>query len=283
MRWRISTLAFSVLLWGTFLPQAVVYAVSPGQQEDSTEIHDFEGEGEHHRLETVHGPVHVWRPLDYDARTAGIVVYIHGYFTTLDQTWEEDHLAEQFQASGRNAIFIAPQAPRANYDEVEWKSLDTLLRTVDERLPLGLPRGPVVVVGHSGAFRTILDWLNDPRIRDVILLDGLYSGQREFRYWLGSSGTANSHRMVLVASMTQRQSNRLARRVPGAVRRGNVPEEFSGFTPQQVRAHLLYMHSQYEHTDIISSGKVIPVVLQLTPLKHLPEAPPASAERRRTS
>jgi hypothetical protein len=319
MKCRLSTLALGALIWGAVLPHAVtfsegrgagpkndleglpaaglkprpsisavrnaVHAAPTGQQPDPSDVQDIEEQGEHHRLETVYGPVHVWRPADYDARTAGIVIYIHGYYTSLDQTWSEDHLAEQFQASGRNATFIAPQSPRANYDEVEWKSLDVLLRTVDDRVPLGLPSGPVVVVGHSGAFRTILCWLDDPRVRDVILLDGLYHGQREFRYWLRGQGGGNPHRMVLVASMTSRQSSRLARNVPGAVRRNNIPEEFSGFTRQQVRARLLYMHSQYEHTDIVSSGKVIPVVLQLTPLKRLgpPQPPPVETLHHRAS
>jgi hypothetical protein len=285
MNLRLSILVFAVLMWGAFLPDGVLHARNPVPQTGNASVLEYEAQGEHIRLETEYGPVHVWRPLDYDGRTAGIVVYIHGYFTTLDQTWTEDHLDEQFQASGRNAIFIAPQAPRARYDAVSWKSLEALLETVDEQTPFGLPHGPVVVMGHSGGFRTILYWLHDPRVRDVILLDGLYSGQQEFRYWLRNQEGGNSHRMVLVASMTLRQSNRLARRVPGAVRRSNIPEEFSGFTPQQVRARLLYMHSQYEHEDIISSGKVIPLVLQLAPLKNLSTSQPLPDDRpvRRTS
>jgi hypothetical protein len=273
MTCRISTLVFLVVLWRTLLPNAIVYARNPAHQTGNPNALDYAAQGEHIRLETEYGPVQVWRPLYYDWRTAGIVVYVHGYFTTLDQTWSEDHLDEQFQASGRNAIFIAPQSPRSNYEEVSWTSLEALLQTVDEQTPFGLPHGPVVVMGHSGAFRTILYWLNDPRVRDVILLDGLYSGQREFSSWMRNSWTGASHRMVLVASITSWQSNRLARHVPGAVRRSNIPEAFSGFTPQQVHARLLSMRSQYEHADIITGGKVIPLVLQLTELPASPRVP----------
>lgn len=279
MNLRISILALSALVWGALLPRAAVYAQSPAPPIESADSLDYVSQGEHIRLETEDGPVHVWRPMDYDSRTAGIVVYIHGYFTTLDQTWTEDHLDEQFEASGRNAIFIAPQAPRARYDAVPWKSLEALLETVDQEAPFRLPHGPVVVVGHSGGFRTILDWLNDPRIQDVILLDGLYSGQREFGSWLRNSRAGDPHRMVLVSSLTLRQSNRLTRHVPGAVRRPSVPGEYSGFTPRQVRARLLNMHSQYEHEDIISSGKVIPLVLQLAPLKNLSASRPLPGDK----
>ena len=144
--------------------------------------------------------IHLWRPARYDPRTAGMVVYIHGYFTSVDQTWTDDSLATQFRDSGRNALFIAIEAPQSNYEDVSWKSLADLLRTVAEsRAPFPLPHGPLVVVGHSGAYRTILMWLGDPRVQYVILLDGLYSGQAEFRSWLRPQSLANPHRMVLVA------------------------------------------------------------------------------------
>ncbi len=112
-----------------------------------------------------------------------------------------------------------------------WTSLEALLRTVDRTLPFRLPRGPLVVVGHSGAFRTILYWLHDPRVRHVILLDGLYRGKREFRYWLCSSAGARSHRLVLVADETSQESDRFARRIPGTARRSSIPEKLPYFTP----------------------------------------------------
>ena len=67
--------------------------------------------GEHVRIATKRGPVHVWRPAGYDPLTAGIVLYVHGYYTTSDKAWAEHRLAEQFAASGRNALFIVPRAP----------------------------------------------------------------------------------------------------------------------------------------------------------------------------
>jgi hypothetical protein len=37
---------------------------------------------------------------------------------------------------------------------------------------------------------------------------------------------------------------------------------------------LLYLHSQYDHAAIVSSGKVIPVLLEISPLKALPAVKP---------
>jgi hypothetical protein len=269
MRGRFSILLFTGLVWAGLLAGGAPSTCNPAQQAERESPPGAEAGGEHLRLETERGPVHVWCPADYDPRTAGTVVYVHGYFTSVDQTWTEDHLAAQFEASGRNALFIAPQSPQSMEDQVPWTSLEALLQTVDKALPFRLPRGPLVVVGHSGAFRTILYWLHDPRVKCVILLDGLYHGQREFRSWLRSSAGARSHRLVLVADETSQESDRFARRIPGAARRNSVPAELPDFTLREIRAPLLYLRSQYEHVDIVSGGKVIPLVLKLTALKPL--------------
>jgi hypothetical protein len=233
-----------------------------------------EAGGEHLRVETEHGPIHLWRPAKYDPRTAGVVIYVHGYFISVDQTWVDDQLAAQFQASGRNALFIAIKGPQSDNEDVQWPSLAELLETVENRTPFHVPRGPLVAVGHSGGFRTLLPWLRDSRLQHVILLDGLYGGQAEFGSWLRPSSRGKPHRMVLVASETWRESNRFARRIYGTARRRSIPAKSSSFTPRETRARLLYLRSQYEHNQIVSGGKVIPVLLQIAPL------PPLAATRR---
>src|SRR6266571_4841674 len=67
--------------------------------------------GEHWRIQTDHGPVHVFRPQGYDARAAGTLVYVHGLYADVDTAWRDHRLAEQFVASNRQALFIVPEAP----------------------------------------------------------------------------------------------------------------------------------------------------------------------------
>jgi hypothetical protein len=255
--------------------QLAIPAQAPGQQEaaDATP----EAGGEDLRVETEHGPLHLWRPEGYNPRSAGTVIYIHGYFTPVDQAWMDGQLATQFQNSGRNALFIAIEAPQSSDQDVSWKSLAELLRTVEELAPDPMPRGPLVVVGHSGAYRTILSWLGDPRVQQVILLDGLYGGLTEFRSWLLAHPGTKPHRMVLVSSATWQQSNWFARRINGTARRGSIPENSSSFTFKETRARLLFLRSQYDHNEMISSGKVIPVLLQITPLRALATVKPPPA------
>jgi hypothetical protein len=277
MKVRLFILIFAGLLLAAAVGRSA-FPVRAAAQQD-TEGATPEAGGEHLRIETAHGPLHLWRPENYDPRTAGMVVYIHGYFTSVDQTWTDDHLAAQFSDSGRNALFIAVEAPQSHDEDVSWKSLEELLRTVEDRAPFPLPHGPLVEVSHSGGYRTILSWLRDPRVQYLILLDGLYGGQAEFRFWLRPSPRAKPHRMVLVSNETWRQSNRFVRSISGTARRRSIPAKSSSFTLRETRARLLYLRSQYEHNEIISSGKVIPVLLQISPLRALAQekSQPATA------
>jgi len=238
-----------------------------------------EAGGEHLRLVTPRGIVHVWRPSAYDAKRAGIVVYVHGYFTRVDQAWREDHLAEQFQGSGRNALFIVPEAPASPRQRVRWRNLQMLLHTTAQRGGLRLPRGPIVAVGHSAAFRTIVNWLPEPRLRCVLLLDGLYRDERQFDSWLRSAPGHESHRLVLVADETARESEGLAQGFPSALLMDHIPEDLEELTPQDKLAPLLVLRSQYEHMAIVTSGRVIPLLLGLAPLPALvTAAQPAGAD-----
>jgi len=264
---RLLTFFFAGLLFACTCGRLAYPACAPPQEGVNVIIP--EAGGEHLRMETRNGPLNIWRPPDYDARRAGVVIYIHGYFTSVDQAWADDQLAVQFRQSGLNALFIAIEAPQSNGQDVFWKSLGDLLRTVEDRAPYPVPHGPLVVVGHSGAYRTILLWLSDPRVQHVILLDGLYTGEAEFASWLRTQPHTEPHRMVLVASDTWRQSTRFSRHISGTARRRSIPTRSSSFTRREIQARLLYLRSQYTHNQILRNGKVIPVLLQISPIQDL--------------
>jgi hypothetical protein len=275
MKGRFHALSCAGLVCACAL-QVLAGGVSPQEGADVTIP---EAGGEHLRIDTRDGPINLWRPARYDPRTAGIVIYIHGYFTSVDEAWADHQLAEQFRASGRNALFIAIEAPQSSDQEVLWNSLDELLRTVEDLAPFPLPNGPLVVVGHSGAYRTILSWLGDPRVQYVILLDGLYSGQAEFRQWLLPHPDAKPHRLVLVAYDTRPQCRQFARHAYGMARRKMIPTQPASFTAREKHARLLLLRSQYDHDAMVSGGRVIPVLLQISPIKALGAPSPRPARK----
>ena len=225
--------------------------------------------GKHWRIKTSAGAVHVWIPEGYDRATAGTVIYVHGYYTDADGAWRDHHLARQFRKSHQNAMFIVPDAPMGNEDDVKWPALKDLRRAV-ARANIHLPDGPVIVMGHSGAFRTVMQWVDHRLVEQIILLDAMYAGESKFDQYIAEGKRADEHKLIVVGASTASASQDFVRKYKFAVARENVPESRADFTKRQRGAKLLYIHSQYEHMSIVTSGKVIPLLLRLTKLKALP-------------
>lgn len=224
--------------------------------------------GKHWRIKTSQGAVHVWLPPGYDRETAGTVVYVHGYYTDADGAWREHELAKQFKASHQNAMFVVPDAPAGNDDAVNWPALTDLRRAV-ARANLKMPDGPIIVMGHSGAFRTVMQWVDHRLVDQIILLDAMYAGESQFDEFIGSGKRADEHKLIVVAASTAEESSSFARKYKFAVARESMPKTVGGFTKHERGAKLLYIRSQYEHMQIVTSGKVIPILLRVTPLKAL--------------
>jgi hypothetical protein len=224
--------------------------------------------GKHFRIKTNAGSVHVWVPPGYNRETAGTVVYVHGYWTDADGAWKDHDLAKQFRQSKQNALFIVPDAPQSNEDNVKWPALKDLRKAI-ARANIKMPDGPVIVMGHSGAFRTIMQWVDHKLVEQIILLDAMYAGESAFDNFIKSGKRADQHKLIVVAAGTAQTSESFAKSYKFAVARENMPSAYSGFSKRERGAKLLYIHSQFEHYAIVTSHKVIPLLLRLTALKSL--------------
>jgi hypothetical protein len=154
--------------------------------------------GAHTRLVTPGGVVHVWVPDGYDARTAQLVVYLHGYFVTLDEAWLAHGLPEQFGAAGINAMFVACETPSSAREGVRWANAAELVDVIAPRLRVPLPRGRRVAIGHSGAYRTLIPWLADPALDTVVMLDAGYGEREPYVTWI--RGDAEQRRRLITIS-----------------------------------------------------------------------------------
>lgn len=216
--------------------------------------------GRHLRVGTSRGAVHVWLPDGYARRRAGVVLYVHGYFTDVDQAFQDHALARQFRRSGRNAMFVAPEAPAWNGDPVAWPDLDALLAEVTARTGLPVPAGPVVAAGHSGAIRTLLAWLSHPRVEELVLLDALYRGEDELAAWL--AGAPRGRRRLLLAGFeTGARTEAWLRGFPRAVRHRRVPAELPA---ADRRAAIVYVRTRLGHMAVVTGGRVLPLLLRAT-------------------
>lgn len=249
-------------------PAGAKKAASAQANDELEKKEDKVAGGTHWRIKTGAGAVHVWVPPGYDRETAGTVIYVHGYWTDADGAWKDHKLATQFKQSRQNALFIVPDAPASNEAGVNWPSLKDLRKAVS-RANIVLPDGPVIVMGHSGAFRTVMQWVDHKLISQIILLDAMYGGQSAFDDFIHDGKRADHHKLVVVGAGTAESSASFLKKYKFAVAREKMPGSYGDFTKREKRAKLLYIRSQYEHNAIVTSGKVIPVLLRLTPLKSV--------------
>jgi hypothetical protein len=248
--------------------QRVVPPIAEGEVQEER----LEG-GRHLRVGTSRGSVHVWLPGGYARRRAGVVLYVHGYYTDVDQAFADHALARQFRRSGRNALFVVPDAPAWNGDPVAWPDLDALLAEVTARTGLPIPAGPVVAAGHSGAIRTLLAWLGHPRVDELVLLDALYRGEDELAAWLAGA-PAGKRRVLLVGFETAPRTEAWLPSLPRAVRhaRATAPP-----TAADRRAPVVYWRARTTHMRMVTDGRILPLVLHATRAPALPAPAPASA------
>ena len=232
-----------------------------------------EAQGWHWRLETPHGPVHLWIPERYDSLTAGFVIYVHGFYTTVDEAWRAHALAWQFSQSRKNALFIACEAPQGGDEQPFWDSMAALADTATRffaQTGYSVPQVPhVVVMGHSGAYRTILLWLEEP-IAHIILVDALYGNEKDFATWIdGAEETPDgdfTRQLTIVAWDTLRWSEPFVDLFGDVMMVPRIPEKPDAFTEEQRRARLLYIPSQYGHMEVVTEGRTLPFLLQQTRL-----------------
>jgi len=248
-------------------------------EETSEPATDRASGGKHWRLLTDKGPVHVWQPRGYDPATAGTVVYVHGYYTNVDGAWVQHALAEQFAASKVNALFIVPEAPSGSNEEVLWPVLGDLVKEVEKKLMGIKVRLPIVVAGHSGAWRTLGGWTEDARVESFILLDALYGMDDKFQAWLGRHPGSEGPRMTLVSRDTASRVEPFLEGLPGVKRRSRLPETYRKLSAVERTVPVLEIHSDLGHMDIVTSGKVLPVLLHRTSLKLV--KPPRFVKRKK--
>jgi hypothetical protein len=222
------------------------------------------------RIEGPHGPVHVWIPQGYHADTGATVLYIHGYFDNADTAWTSQQLPEQFALSALNAVFVVPEAPIAARTPVNYPDLGELLRLVEDRA--GVVRGAAltVAVGHSGAFRTLGAWLDEPLLDQIVMVDAAYGDEPPLLAWYNASPR---RRLVSIGADTVLGTESLASKIAETVRLDRFPPTWDLMPAAAKTARHLYIRSQFDHMPLVRDGIAIPSVLRILPIEQLASAP----------
>jgi hypothetical protein len=232
------------------------------ERTESTEwVNERLDDGRHFRFGTqTQGPVHVYVPNTYQARSADIVIYLHGFFVNVDEAVLKHQLLSQFRDSARNAVFIVPETRSAKNDSIPWPDLGRLLEACAKRTSMRFSSQPVSVVTHSGGYRNVVPWLDNARLKRVALIDALYANEREFFEW----AKALDHRLMVVGFETQARSEPLLKSREDTFVLRSVPYLFDSVTPAMRRARVVAIQSErFDHMQLIESFRFLPWLLRV--------------------
>jgi hypothetical protein len=123
------------------------------------------------------------------------------------------------------------------------------------------------VVGHSGAYRTLVAWLDEPALHNLILVDALYGNEPDFLDWLGRE---RANHMTLIVKGTGKWADPFVRGLPYAITLPRIPNSPMDFSRAERATKLLCLRSQYGHFELITEGRTLPVLLGRTALRLCP-------------
>ena len=265
----ISALGLAGLVWlGTAIAGGT--PVTPAAPPDAHPLTAAVQAGRHFRIDGPHGPIHVWIPAGYHAETGATIVYLHGYYDDADSAWIGHHLPEQFAMSALNAMFIVPEAPSGSRPSVNYPSLSQVLRTVEDQTGVSRGMALTAVIGHSGAFRTIDSWLDEPEVDQLVMIDAMYADEDQIEAWYRASPR---HRLITVAEDTLQWNEQLVRDLRDVLVLDRVPPTWDTWPPEARTARAVYVRSQYSHMPLVTEGMVLPAVLRLLPVELLATEP----------
>lgn len=226
--------------------------------------------GRYQRIDGPRGPIHVWIPAAYRAETGATVIYVHGYWDTADTAWTTQQLPAQFAMSAGNAMYIVPEAPSRTKVPVNYPDLGELLRIVEDAT--GQPRGAALTValGHSGAYRTLEAWFDEPLLDQVVMIDALYGEEDKVIAWANAS---ERHRLILIGQDTVLGTEAVAEQLPEAYVLDRFPPTYELMPAEARVARVVYLRAQYSHMTLVRGGVVIPSVLRLVPIERLADLP----------
>lgn len=162
--------------------------------------HDYNGK--HYDVATNYSDssVFVYVPKNFSTgKKINLVFWFHGWGNNIDTAIKQYQLLEQFDASGRNAIFVFPEGPKNAPDSYGGKLeqpqvFQQLVKEVADKLAenkiikpkkgLSLNDYDISLAGHSGAYRVISRIINKTPVNEVILFDAMYGSNEAYLEWL---------------------------------------------------------------------------------------------------
>jgi len=259
---------------GTMIVTTSAYTMFP--HEKRAKGYTYEGKSYPADLHYSDSTAAIFVPKGFRAgSTTDLVFYFHGWRYNVDDTFAKFRIAEQFAASGVNAVLVLPEGPKNSPDSFGGKLEETgvfaslvsdVLSTLKARgLVESTKPGSIVLAGHSGAYRVMAFILTrgglTGNIREVYLFDALYGQAEKFARWIDRS----NGKLIDIHTAdggTRNQSLDLmddlrAWDIPFAA----VPE--SAVTPELLRKNrLIFIESALAHDDVVAGREQLKAYLE---------------------
>jgi hypothetical protein len=199
-------------------------------------------------------------------RTVDLVFWFHGWHNNIDTALRFYGLADQFAASGRNAILVLPEAAKDAADSYAGKMgqqgmFSLLVKDVIDELkrngivPKDAVAGHIVLAGHSGAYLAIADILDKGQqsVDEVFLFDALYSYVNTFMRWAEEGDHHFVHWFTNTGYGPDKMSDTMMLRLRQAQVPHGLSEEGSVNSAILKANRILFIHSPREHNVIINN------------------------------
>jgi hypothetical protein len=263
---------------GTMIVTTSPHAMFP--HENRAKGHAWEGRTYPAAVHYADSTVAIFVPRGFRAgEAADLVFYFHGWRNNVDDTFARFRLAEQFAASGVNAVLVLPEGPKNSPDSFGGRLEETgvfsnlvsdVLAALKARGIVEKTRpGAIVLAGHSGAYRVMAFILSrgglTANIREIYLFDALYGQVEKYAHWIdhfpGKLVAIHTPDGGTREQTIEFMDDLRAWSIPFVA----VPE--SAVTPDLLRkSRLLFVESALAHDDVVAAKEQFRALLEASVL-----------------
>ena len=214
------------------------------QQKVAEKVEQLHSERHWRSEHPKNGTVHLWHPEYKGDQLDEVVVYLHGFHNSADMSWNGNKVGEQFRKSGRKALFIVPESQQPG-KPIPWKDLDELITYAKSQSGVNVNK-KVTIMGHSGAYATLADWLKYEYVKETILVDASYGSSDKFREWAKKEGK----RLVIAVAKGETPTKKVAEQI---VRNNEDAKLYNGvpkYSEETRVAKLIYFTTQFGHSEM---------------------------------
>lgn len=199
-----------------------------------------------------------------------LVVWFHGWSNNIDSANAFFRLTEQFELSGRNALFIFPEGPKNAPDsyggKLERPEMFTLLindllkqletaKIIPAKKHLLVKDCSISLAGHSGAYRVISKIIEHNKIDEIILFDAMYGGNDAYLHWIAES---DAHRFIHIYTKdggTFENGHLIMNQLKDSLKLNSISVNEGEITPALLESNnRIFIFSNKEHNEVITNN-----------------------------